>query len=331
MTSTPAAGERWADFHGLLVRCAYRRFAGDGFTPLFDEFAVDPARDAERALLLELRATSERERPPDSSGWTPTFCYGRAQGYSAPGKHRLSDGKSWIDVDAARSRLSGVLFEPERSNITSGMQHVALSLLLRGTGAFELHAAGAWSEDRAFVVLGDAGAGKTSTLLALLSAGAEYMGDDRLLLRALGGAIELLAYPREFHISARTLEFHPQLSADDVRPWIDGKVRLNPIRSWPGRLRRRFSGPTVLLAPRIVECSTTSIRRLSGAEAFGALLTSSATVAVEALPHRTAQLALLTQLANEASAFELLLGRDFLTAPARAASLLLASLSHHHV
>jgi hypothetical protein len=243
----------------------------------------------------------------------------------------LLDGESCIEIEPAGSRMSGELFEPQRSTLTSAMQHVALSLLLRERGIFDLHAASAYIDGQALVIVGDAGAGKTSTLLALLSAGAEYMGDDRLLMRGTSSGIELLAYPREFHISPKTLEFYPHLIPSDAQPALDGKTRVSPLRAWPERLRRRCSGRATLLAPRIVECAATSIRRLSAADALGLLLASSATVAVEVLPYRTAQLALLARLANDATAFELLLGSDFLTEPARAANRLLSLLSAAHV
>src|SRR5205085_5847271 len=119
--------------------------------------------------------------------------------------HQLFDGSSLLDIDASRGLLRGALKAPPLSELASGMLHVALCLLLREHGLFDAHAAVACLEDRALFVTGDAGSGKTTTLLALLRAGATYLGDDRVLLRNAPAGVELLGYPRDFHLTLETL------------------------------------------------------------------------------------------------------------------------------
>jgi len=211
------------------------------------------------------------------------------------------------------------------------MLQVAFCLLLREQGLFDAHAAVACMGDRALFVIGDAGSGKTTTLLALLQAGATYLGDDRVLLRSAPAGVELLGYPRDFHLTQQTLLAYPQLQVEgDAPATIDGKLRLDPRSAFPERFRVAFQGNITLLLPTIQAQAATTLVPLGAADALGGLLTSSATVALEVLPHREAQLALLTRLANTASAFELRLGRDLLSTPEAGGTRLVELIGNMH-
>src|SRR5262249_39557977 len=94
-----------------------------------------------------------------------------------------------------------------------GMLQLALAVALRREGLFHLHAAALIHPSGASVlVAGGSGAGKPTTTLAMLEAGAAYLGDEFLFLRAApAGAVEVRAFPREFHLGPRTLAAFPRL------------------------------------------------------------------------------------------------------------------------
>lgn len=312
------------NFHGISIDLAYDAIPGDPLRALLEAFP-ETARPGQLTLELSPAATIPGIAEDE---WTPTFCHGLAQGYTRGDEHLLSDGGSLVEVRPRSGQLQATVRVPV-TELASGMLHVGFCLLLREYGVFDAHAATALWKHRTLVVLGDAGAGKTTTLLGLMAAGASYLGDDRVLIRSYAGGVELLGYPRDFHLAPQTLRAHSYLG-DRPAAAIDGKVRVAPRRAFPGRFSTRAAGPVVFLAPRVVDQATTSLARLDSAEAFGLLLAASAGVALEVLPHRSQQLELLRQLASGSTAVELRLGRDFLEQPARAGARVLEELAVMH-
>jgi hypothetical protein len=98
-----------------------------------------------------------------------------------------------------------------------------------------------------------------------------------------------------------------------------GRLALDPRTLFPGRERRDGPAPSALVFPRVADREDTVLRPLSGADALGRLVESSALVAVKAIPGAREQLALLGQLVDGARAFEAELGRDLLLDAARTA------------
>jgi hypothetical protein len=312
-------GGDFVDFHGVPVELAYAPFRADAFAALFSGFSRQV--NGNGALYVGLAHSAMPVAAALGAEWKPTFCHGLMQGYSRDGAHVLSDGNSRLDVSPRLGRLSGVIFERDALEISSGMQHIALSLLLRERGVFDAHAATACTKNRALVVLGDSGAGKTTLLLALMAAGCSFLGDDRLLFRAARGRVELLAYPREFHVAQKTAQSFPELSnLCEVTPRIDGKYPLKPLTLWPERFKKSWAGPISLLLPQVEARARTEVRAVNAAEAFGKLLSSSAEVMVDGIERRQEQLEALHTIANTANAFEVALGEDLLATPREAAS-----------
>lgn len=312
MTIANSAKGNCIDFHGIPIELSYVPFARDAFDAVFAGFGRRSA--TKDALRLELSSTLEACTEPPTSDWRPTFFYGLVQAYSKGDAHVLSDGESRLEVFPRLGCLSGRLFDGEKAQLAAGMQHIGLSLLLRERGVFDAHAAVACTKERAFVILGDSGAGKTTLLLALMTLGCDFLGDDRLLFRASDAGIELLAYPREFHVTPKTMRLLPGLAAGlKHSARADGKYPLRPLEFWPERLRKSWIGPISILMPRVAEQRTTSVRRATAAEAFGTLLSSSASVMVETFEHRDAHLRMLREFADVASACEVTLGHDLLS------------------
>lgn len=301
------------DFHGVPIDLRYSPFRSDAFSALFAGFARRPVEQG--ALRVELSSTEEPCTETLSEEWRPTFFHGLVQVYSNDGLHVLSDGESRLEVFPSAGRLSGKLFEGSTSQLSSGMQHIALSLLLRERGVFDAHAATACTNSRAYVLLGDSGAGKTTLLLALMGLGCDFLGDDRLLFRMRASNIELLAYPREFHVGPKTMKLLSNMPLDNVSPRSDGKYPLQPLDFWPERFRKSWLGPISILLPHVDERAKTSVRKATAAEAFGELLSSSATVVVETFEGRSEHLRALREFADASEAYYVVLGGDLLLDP----------------
>jgi hypothetical protein len=313
------------DFHGVPISLDYAPFDGDAFRSLFASF--ERRGPSAEGVHIDLNMLPRADAALVSSGWDATFCHGVVQGYSRDGEHLLEAFESRIEVKPRLGSMVGRLVEGTPPELIRGMQHIALALLLREASIFDLHAATACTNERGLVVVGDSGSGKTTLLLALLEAGLNYLGDDRLLFRTTPETVELLGYPREFHLSRTSARLVSKRLPDAPSELsAQGKYSLDPRAIWPGRFVKAFIGQVVLLLPRIVARPTSRVQRANGAEAFGRLLSSSASVVVEALDYREQQLNALKLLANTTRAFELELGTDLLARPAETARLLLTEI-----
>ncbi len=124
---------------------------------------------------------------------------------------------------------------------------LALIAALRTIGVFALHAGAVCNDEGALVLLGESGAGKSTTTTAMVSAGYGYLGDDEVLLHESQGRAELLAYWPRFRLTERVLPSFAPLTAH-LSPLIaNPKWELDAESAFPGRAVSHWLGPTTLL------------------------------------------------------------------------------------
>jgi hypothetical protein len=184
---------------------------------------------------------------------------------------------------------------------------LACALLLgRGGRALAHAAAVADPAGGAWLLVGDAFAGKTTTCANLLAAGWRYLSDDHVVLSAAGAALEVEGWPRPFHVDE---------GWEAGRP-VGRRRALDPRARWPAS--RLAAAPLAgLLFPRVEPDATTALEPVPAAEALAALLRQSPWL----LGDRAGApgvLALLRRAAL-APAHELRLGLDTFADPARLA------------
>ncbi len=148
---------------------------------------------------------------------------------------------------------------------------VALAPMLRRRGYFTLHAFAAAVEDRALLILGDSGAGKTTTGLSLLARGARLLSNDAPLLHMTSGQdLSLHAYPGLISAYPDTLARFPHL-ADRLAtrsPDERGKIAFAADDIWP-EVWAWQAQPAALVFPHITPGLARS--HLEPMTAFGAL------------------------------------------------------------
>lgn len=312
------AAARVVSIHGLPV--AWR--VTGVVDPLASFVGAFDTTDAAPVLDVHLRA-----RHPEASvrgdvdwarGAAPSYFHGRVQALAAEDRWIFTDGASQARLSADARTLEVDIAEGAESDaLTAGLVHMALLHALRVHGMMELHAAGAIVEGAPVLLVGASGSGKTTTLLALLEGGARFLGDDRVLLRRVGGELELLAYPRAFHVAGATLRAFGHLAvhaAAGAGP--DGKRDLDARAAYAGALALVARGPALLVFPSVVDAPTSTVATLSSADALGLLIESSAGLLVDGMPGRDENLACLRLLASSSKRVALRLGADALGAPA---------------
>ena len=103
-----------------------------------------------------------------------------------------------VTVDLANSRLIGAVTRLclEAYGVFEDVLMMTLAPLYRRRGWFPLHAFAALAPNgRVALITGNMGSGKTTTGLALLSAGWKLLSNDSPLLRLANDQVEVLAYP----------------------------------------------------------------------------------------------------------------------------------------
>lgn len=181
------------------------------------------------------------------------------------------------------------------------MLTLASAFLLGRLGGALVHAAGVVDPaGRAWLLVGDTHAGKTTTCVSLVDAGWRYLADDQVVLRfadAGSGEVEAQGWPRRAHLD----EGWRDAVVTGTRATVDLRER------WGHRWIARAPLGGVLL-PRVAADAPTHATRIDEAAAFAALVRQSPWLMAD----RGAAPAVMSLLRAAASAASLAvsLGRD---------------------
>lgn len=189
----------------------------------------------------------------------------------------------------------------------------ALCLALRELGIVPLHAAALVHGDRAIVIVGDSGVGKTTTALALVAAGCVPLHDDHVFVRRQCSEWDLLSAPESFRVTPETLAAFSHLGTrGQALPEI-GKHEFTPTGTGARRCDR-FHGEVQLLFPR-QHSQATMIHAMASAEALGELMVASRSVTEGGRARTRRHAAILAQLADASRPVRIDLGGDLLKRP----------------
>jgi hypothetical protein len=247
---------------------------------------------------------------------------------SAPPTLRMGNVAAWLEGDRAvldgTSGLHGVVdlasgsaelrvppvaepvgTDPAAWTLFSAATLAAALLLGRMERALAHAAAVVGPDGRAWLLVGDSHAGKTTTSVNLLQAGWRYVSDDQVVLyRAADGGLSVEGWPRPFHLDEGWEAGAP----------LHRRGTTDPRERWPGRWMR--TAPLAgLLFPRVEADRPTAREALPAPDALARLLRQSPWL----LADRGAAPRVLRLLQEAASlpAYELRLGLDTYADPER--------------
>ena len=258
---------------------------------------------AEIRLSLDVVATQ-----PATPQGEPQFRQGDLLHYYVNGNrvtaHFPRHGQIQMDLDAAESHGRLTAEALARYGLLEDFIAIALSPHLRRRGMFLLHAFAAAQDGRALLLVGNTGAGKTTTGMALLQAGWRLLSNDSPIVdesaRLLSYPGLLAAYPDTMLHFAATRHLAPAAGQD-------GKIQVAGETLWPGVWLAQ-ARPRAICFPQIDPLGGHRLLPLPAPETLRRLL-----------PHAVEQwdtsmipahLAALRRLAESATGYELRLGPD---------------------
>lgn len=212
-------------------------------------------------------------------------------------------------LDLAKGTTHGRLVHAalDTYGVLEDMVAIALSPHLRRRGYFLLHAFAAALDGKALLLVGDIGAGKTTSGIALLAGGWKLLSNDSPIIAANGQVLQypgvLAAYPETFARFEQTAAY-----ADGPSKQQGRKKRLLPAEKAFGDVWRAQATAGAICFPIIENRPDHLLEPIGAAETLRRLLPNAIEQWDRAMmgPH----LSVLRQLADCAPAYVLRLGPD---------------------
>lgn len=180
------------------------------------------------------------------------------RGEAAGGDVDLSAGRAVLHVPSD----SGDMGESD----VYGMLTIAAGVLLAGLGRALIHGAAAAppGSGGAWVLVGDAGSGKSTTCATLCRAGWSYLSDDQVILSTAERGVMVEGWVRPFHLDPGWAR----------RERTGERGARRPAELFPGQGRATAPLAGILL-PRVTAKQTTSLTPADPAEALAELVRQS--------------------------------------------------------
>jgi hypothetical protein len=190
-------------------------------------------------------------------------------------------------VEVWFSKLPGVN-DPRLATMAS----FAVCAALRRFGMFDLHSAGVVEarSERGVLIVGGSGSGKSTLALQLVLAGWAYLSDDEVLLSLVDDVVEARGFRSFFAVRN------------------GGRFKECFV---PDAKRASHASPGLVLFTQVNGGSESEVRRLTQAEAMMRLIRACPWATYDA-SIASANLAVLSALARQATAYEIFAGRDLL-------------------
>ncbi|HET7541982.1 MAG TPA: hypothetical protein VFK05_19050 [Polyangiaceae bacterium] len=178
-------------------------------------------------------------------------------------------------------------------------------------------------DQHALLLIGESGAGKSTTATALVRAGCGYLGDDGVLIRQRPGDVELLPLWSSFRLTDQSLGSFETLRSHSSKLAGEEKWTLNARAAFPDRFLSHWLGRKALLFLGRSGKADSFVQPVAQAEALGLLIAQSRSFSFECDPGARRHLDLLAQLVRVAHSARLQLGTEWLVDPDGSAQRLL--------
>jgi len=259
-TACPMIETSYYLIHGVevVVECGHQS-AHERIRRHLEPYLCPPGGGAEeRRIRVEIR--SEEVLYPTPLHARRLMHYGRLRSYFLDGRHYFTDYFSNLTIEPDGRLIRGNLSQVTEKDyglhfFVDLLFHLSLFEALRHHGLYYLHAAAVEGEDgTGYLMIGNAGSGKTSLTLSLIQAGFKHLSDDTVFLQICPQGVEVLGFIRDFHVARDLIQdsrcFSHLDSLPDYTPYR-AKKRLRADEWFPEARRERLLNPEVLIFPRL--------------------------------------------------------------------------------
>ena len=292
-------------------------FADADAAEFLDYFDAEGDVGLPPALTIRLLPTT---RQHDRPAGRHILVQGFVRMYSDDGWIWLHDGWSTLSVSPDGGLIEGSVHRGSMENRHRFVHHLlffGLLVAMCHQGLFHAHAGAVLHPTgRGMLILGEAGAGKTTATMSLTSAGWRFLGDDAVWLTRDEGIL-VLAIRRPFHLGGQTARMFGETTPHTFEtPDLEGKIGLDPREAFPGGWVRALRSPAVLLFPSVSPAlARTRVSEMDDATALEGLIRSSTWFLADDMPGRREHFALLQDLYRSALSLSVELGADLFDEP----------------
>ena len=282
----------------------------------FSFTSADSSTACTPTLVLTVRLSDRPLQLPDADG--AVYAGEGLRAVDRGDEAYVSEGSSLLHLQVRLGRgdaqLAPGFFRRSRL-VRHRFWAFGLLRLLRVRGLYGLHAAGVETPAGNLLFVGPSGAGKSTLAIGLLRSGCRYLSDDAILLRGQPDAVEALALRKPFSIDAAAANDYADLQLGPEGSSSSGKrKRRADVQTAYGRHYLPGFRPDVILFPRIVSRTRSSLRPLPSAIALRHLLAQSGPELFDRAS-MASHLNVLTRLVRQTATYELCAGRDLHRSP----------------
>jgi hypothetical protein len=301
-------------FHGITIEVSGSRAVRSAMSDRFGEFpASGSAGPPLRFHFAEVLSLPGEQTPRPAGRGRPFYEHlGESTYYPAEDVLYLEyAGRAAALCSPAQGCCRISLLAPEQDQLWLGTHPIftlAMIEMLKRRGKFNIHAAAFARNGGCILLPGTSGAGKSTLAIALLCAGFDFITDDMAFLEP-GPPLQVLAFPENIGVTAKTLSFFDDLHAVVLASQPEGspkyEVRSRELLS-SGLAWRTH--PKALVFPQVSGRPDSSLTPISSDESFKLLAPN---VLLTERHATQTHLDALAVLARAVPSYRLSTGRDF--------------------
>ena len=317
---------RWPPARAFHYRIAGRLFSvelpdSETIHPLDGYFSVMRASRVEGVAGVPAARLILQRGSRDLLGLGSSFVYddtgGEAVCYSSRNLYEVRIKNSTVRAGRDRTVVVSMAEDLDpRSFLFERVFAHGLAAALRRAGAFELHCAAVIDPktSRSALIVGPSGSGKSTLALQLAAKGWNFSSDDVVLLTASGEKIEAFGLRKHFALTSATIAKSgvPGLASALMIKTIgvDNKLALVPENIFPAQ-HLHTCVPEFLIFAQRTDAGESQLAPITQADAMKRLLRISQASCLDE-PTAGTLLKILSRLARQGRAFDLLSGTDLL-------------------
>lgn len=165
-------------------------------------------------------------------------------------------------------RTIGIVRDPANWPLAHYKQAIFITLYqhLRWRDLYLIHASAVGRRDKAVLIAGSSGAGKTTTMLTCVRAGFNFLGDDTTLVRpGAAGPAQIISLLGTLNVTKQTLDWFPELKphlSQETNRFGKWLVMVDEV--YPGVIARQ-ADVVAMLAPEVTGEPQTTLEPASKA------------------------------------------------------------------